>query len=367
LTRLGRAAIWLAAGCAVALPLAACQPKPPKPSDSTSTSTPPTPSTQASASPAATPTPQVIEREKIVYVDRNTPATDEVVATVAGREIRFSQIKQPLLKGWGLNVLLNVVQLELAKAEAERRGLTVTDADIAAEVQSTAANMFPDADAAEYPRLLEQLLQQQRLTRGDFDMAMTVNAYLRKIATSMMTQPASEETLREAFNVLYGETVRVRHIAVSNMQEVGEAQKRLQAGVPFDAVAREMSRNPKTGPIGGELPPFSRAATDITPVFKDTAFALKEGEVSDPVQAEGFYHLIKLDRRIPPKAVKYEDVKDAIRTDLTRKATDAAVKEFRQTLGAQARETLKISDPTLAEQWKARLDAAERQAPAGAR
>lgn len=360
LRRLGRAALWLAAGSAVALPLAACQPKPNTPPAQ------PTPSVAPPTEPTVTPTPsdpapKIVEREKIVYVDKPAPAKDEVIATVGGRDIRFSQIREPLLRGYGLTVLLNVVQLELAKAEAEKRGLKVTPEDITAETNATLNQMFPDADKTEYPRLLEQLLQTQRLTRGDFDMAMTVNAYLRAIAKSVMNTPPSDATLREAFNVLYGETVKVRHIAVSNMQEVSEAQKRLAAGVPFDAVARELSRNPKTGPLGGELPAFSRAASDITPVFKDTSFSLKEGEISDPVQAEGFYHLIKLERKIPPKAVKFEDVKDAVTAELTRKTSDAFVKDLRASLATQARDSLKILDPTLAEQWKARIEAPSRQ------
>lgn len=323
------------------------------------TSAPAAPSTVAAGTDAPPPAAHAGGAGQIVYVDRPVPS-DEVVATVAGREIRFSQLREPLLRGHGLPVLLNVVQLELAKAEAERRGITLSAADVQAETNSTLQTMFPDAGEAELPRLLDQLLQQQRLTRADFDLVMTVNAYLRKISLSMMTEPASEETLREAFGVLYGETVRVRHIACLNLQEVGEAQRRLQAGVPFEAVARELSRNPRTAPLGGELPPFSRAATDLSEVFKETAFALQEGEVSDPVQAEGFYHLIKLDRRVAPRAVKFEDVKETIREELTRRATDAAVRQFRQTLAEQARTSLTIVDPTLAEQWRWRLESAER-------
>lgn len=327
------------------------------------TPTSPRPATQPSSAvvPDAADTRVPGERE-VVYVERPVPA-DEVVATVGERQIRFSQLREPLLKAYGLSVLLNVVQLELARAEAAQRGLTISPADVEAETRATLQTMFPDVAEADLPRLLDQLLQQQRLTRAEFDMVMTINAHLRKIATSMMTEPPSEETLREAFGVLYGETVRVRHIACANLQEVGEAQRRLQAGVPFEAVARELSRNPRTAPLGGELPPFSRAATDVADVFKETAFALREGEVSDPVQAEGFYHLIKLERRVPPRAVKFEDVRDAIREEITRRASDAAVREFRQTLAAQARQSLVIKDPLLAEQWRQRLQAAEQASP----
>lgn len=313
-----------------------------------------------------------VVKEKIVYVDRPVPtagaggAADEVLATVGRegkvQEVRFSDVRDVLLKAYGLNVTLNVVQLKLARAEAEARGLKVGPADVAAETDQTLAQVFPDAEKKDYPTLIAQLLQQQKLSRAEFDLVMEVNANLRKIAEAQLEPTIKEETLREAFNVLYGETVRVKHIACSNLQEVAEAQKRLAAGVPFEAVARELSRNGRTAPLGGELPPFSRAApeTEVSKSFKDTAFALKEGEVSDPVQAEGYYHLIKLEKKVPPKAVRFEDVKDSISADLRRKATDAAVRQFRAALGDQARQTLKIVDPTLAEQWKARVEASEK-------
>jgi parvulin-like peptidyl-prolyl isomerase len=352
----------LAAGAAAAFPLAACQPKPnPAPSSPT------TVSTTVTTDPASGEKVREVVREKIVYVDRpasNTPApappADPVIATVDGTVVRMSDLRQPLLESYGLGMALNVMQLKLAQAEAQRRNVSVTDADVKKETDETLAQMFPEAKPADYPTMLTQLLTQQRLTRAEFDILMRVNATLRAIAATLVEREPKEETLREAFNVFYGETVRVRHIACSNLQEITEAQKRLAAGVPFDAVARELSRNPRTAPLGGELPAFSRASADVAPVFKDAAFALKEGEVSDPVQAEGYYHLIKLERRIPPKATKYEDVRESIKAQLYARALDGAIKQFRQSLGDQARQVIKFEDPVLAAQWQERLNAAQR-------
>jgi foldase protein PrsA len=363
-----RHVIWLAAGATIALPLGACQPSPAGSNRKTPgpTHTPTTAASHTDAPQPSDPPPREVVREKIVYVDRPvvTERRDEVLATVGNREIKYSQIREPLMKGHGLSVLLYVVQLELARAEAERRGVKLGEKDFKAETDATLVQMFPEAKPEDHERLLGQLLQQQKLTRADFELVMATNAHLRAIASTQIPREIKDETLREAFNIRYGETVRVRHIACSNLQEVAEAQKRLAAGAGFEAVARELSRNPRTAPLGGELPPFSRASQDVAPSFKDAAFALKEGEVSDPVQAESMFHLIKLERRIAPKAIRFEDVRESLKADLTRLTLDAAVKEFRQTLADQARATLDIKDPILAEQWKARVLDSDRATPA---
>ena len=46
-------------------------------------------------------------------------------------------------------------------------------------------------------------------------------------------------------------------------------------------------------------------APNVPAKFKEVAFALKNGEVSDPVEAENAFHLIKVENRIPPKAVQF--------------------------------------------------------------
>jgi len=104
-----------------------------------------------------------------------------------------------------------------------------------------------------------------------------------------------------------------------------------------------------------QLPPFSLQSPGFPETFKKAAFALKEGEVSDIVQAEGAYHLIMLEKRIPPKAVKFEDVKESLRTDLQKRALEAAVKELRQQLSEQAVRGLTVTDPVLKQQWEKRL------------
>ncbi len=295
-------------------------------------------------------------------ISRNQPdSADAVIARVNGRPITMKQLQAPLIEAYGLNILLNLVQLEMARDEAQRAGATVSAQDIEAERQLTLARLFPDADKEEFDALFEQFLQQQRISPAEFEIVLETNANLRKVADPQVRGKITEINLEEAFRTRYGETVLVRHIQCTNMTEITEAKRRLAAGESFDQVARAMSRNARTAPLGGELPPFSRASTSFPQAFRDTAFALKVGEVSDPVQADASYHLIRLEERISPKAVKFEDVKESLREDLEQKLVDVRVQQLRGQIGQEALRTLKVEDPTLREQYARRLESRDAQ------
>jgi hypothetical protein len=184
---------------------------------------------------------------------------------------------------------------------------------------------------------------------------METNAYLRKLAEPLIKGRATDENLQEAFRALYGATVQVRDIQCSNMQEIAVARSRLKNGEPFEKVAAELSRDAATAPLGGQMQPFSMQTQGLAQSFKEIAFELKEGEVSEPVQANGAFHLIKLEKKIAPKAVKYEDVKDAVRETLYSRWTIATMAELRQRLAQVAVQTLDIKDAGLRRQFEDRM------------
>ncbi len=293
--------------------------------------------------------------------DPPPPRADEVVARVKGRDITMRQLQEPLVEGYGLPILLNLVQLELAREEARQAKVTITPDDVRAERERTLAKLFPQAEKSDYDALFEQFLQQQRVTRPEFDIVVQINAHLRKVVEPNVKGRVTDANLEEAFRQTYGETVQVRHIQVGNMTEIADVKARLAAGEPVEQVARTHSRNPRPGPLGGELPPFSRAAANYPQAFRDAAFALKPGEVSDPVQADGSFHLIKLENRIPPKAVKFEDVKESLRVDLEDRLVQAGMNQLRNQLGQEALKSLKVEHPVLRDQYQQGLESREAQ------
>lgn len=305
--------------------------------------------------------PTTTESSGLITRPVEVPPDDPIIATAGKTVIRESEFLVPLKQAYGLNVLMYVVQRDLAMDVAREMGLTVTESDIAQERDWTLRQSFPKAETPEErEKLLDQLLNQPKprenmITRTEFDIMMQTNAAMRKIAQTSFKDAISEEQLKQQFDRQYGASVKVRFIMLANIQEVQKVQRMLASGEDFAEVARRESRDPQTRALGGELPPFTVNDTRLPETFREVAFSLKEGEVSDVVQAGGSYHLIKLEQRIPPKAVKYEDVKDSLRESIRDQMVIEAFKEIRNRLAQQALATLKIDDPVLQRAFEQKL------------
>jgi hypothetical protein len=301
---------------------------------------------------------------------------DQVVAIVNGEVITMGQLQKPLVESYGLKVLLYQVQLALAKQWARQENIQMTQSDYDAELEHVESEGFKDADKKDYPALLEQLLERKSTSRAEFDMVLETNAILRKIAEPQLKDKITDANVNEAFNVLYGETVSVKHIQVANPQEALKARTRLAAGEKFEAVVQTMSRNTRTRDLDGELPPFSRNTVDwgsgwgkVPQGFKDWAFNAKVNDISDPIlDKDGSYHILKLEKRLAPKVVKLTpELKATIKAQLQERLMEQGIGELRGKLATMARQTLSIEEPALKKQFDLKTEHAKAQAADNAR
>jgi parvulin-like peptidyl-prolyl isomerase len=79
---------------------------------------------------------------------------------------------------------------------------------------------------------------------------------------------------------------------------------------------------------GGDLNWFPRSGSMVEP-FADAAFALKPGQMSEPVQSPFGYHLILVTGRKPGAATKFEDVKEEVREIYCQRLRDNLVAQLR--------------------------------------
>ena len=204
----------------------------------------------------------------------------------------------------------------------------------------------------ENEKFLDQWLKSKNAGRAEFEIAIEIRAYLVKIAEPELRGKLTEENMRTAWRAKYGENVIVKIIEVSTMQKIMDVQRQL-AKESFEKVAREMSEN-RSAALDGELPPFSREAR-YPDVVKEAAFALKEGQVSDIIQAEGKYIILKVKQKIEPKVVAFESVRDILSKQLFEAWVNGTVAEMQQVLSQKAMNDIQIEDPVLKRQYQQRI------------
>ncbi len=314
---------------------------------------------------------------------------NEAVAMVNGEPLTMGQLVKPLMEAHGLTILLNLVQLELARQDAARFHIVVTSKDFEDERRLTMDRLFKgsdspklvddldkavaekrEADAAKIrdeinsdrKEYLEQFLANQHLDPVEFEIVLQINAYLRRIAEPQMAGKINNQAVHNAFGQMFGEKVHVHYIELANMNEVGDAKRRLANGDSFEEVARDMSRNRASADLGGDLPAFTRQSQNPPQNFKDVAFGLRDGEVSEVVVLGNTFILIKRIELIPPKVVKFEDVKDHVFQVLHDRLLESAVKKLKEDLAIQAGKNLVINEPVLKQQFEDRKHRLEQEA-----
>ena len=86
--------------------------------------------------------------------------------------------------------------------------------------------------------------------------------------------------------------IRASHILVNTKQQAEDIVNKINSGEDFAQIAKEVSLCP-SGRDGGDLGFFKKGV--MVKPFEDAAFSLKEiGDVSDPVQTQFGWHIIKL-------------------------------------------------------------------------
>ncbi len=91
--------------------------------------------------------------------------------------------------------------------------------------------------------------------------------------------------------------VHARHILVTTEDDAKAIKAQLDAGADFVALAKEKSIEPNAAQSGGDLGYF-KAGMMVKP-FADAAFAMKVGEISEPIQTQFGWHIIKVEDRRP--------------------------------------------------------------------
>lgn len=149
----------------------------------------------------------------------------------------------------------------------------------------------------------------------------------------------------EAHKEQYGEPeqVRARHILVSvkpgtteaaAKEKIKEIQDSIKSGKEkFEDAAKRVSDCPSKEK-GGDLGFFVKE--QMVPEFSKVAFSTSVGQVSDPVQTQFGFHLIKVEEKKSAQAPVLEKVKEKVEARVKQGKEEALIQELLQKLRAEA-------------------------------
>ncbi len=235
------------------------------------------------------------------------------------RAVRGSAIVSPAAFRRYLNLAgeQRVVALATLSAESVADEIEITD-DMVVAYYDNNPMLYQLPEAAD--------VQYVEITRGDVAGTVTV----------------SEDEIVEYYDFnkdryLQDEQRRARHILITFGDDEAAAEERatallarINAGEPFEDLARTNSEDTVTAPQGGDLGTLTR--TQLPGDLGSAIFAMDEGAVEGPIKSEFGFHIVRLDSIVEQGPLPLEQVRAELTTELQSQKAETRFRELERRL-----------------------------------
>ena len=207
-------------------------------------------------------------------------------------------------------------------------GREITESDFMELIQSIGQNAGQFRSPQSQQQLLQELITQELLYSEAKAMKLDeeeeyINALehmkatllkqyaMRNLLANVTVTPEEAKTYfmahRDAFKK--PESAKASHILIDSEDKANEVLAEIKGGLDFAEAAKKYSSCP-SGAQGGDLGEFTRGR--MVPEFEAATFAMKVGEISEPVKTQFGYHIIRLDAYSPEEPAKFEDIENQV-------------------------------------------------------
>ena len=289
-------------------------------------------------------------KDAVAVVNGSVISRSEFNAEIGRVQLQFSRKGQPLsgtrLSEIKKKILENFIDRELLYQASQKNGIKVDEA--AVNEQLTALKKrFPSEE--EFNKAMSKMNLSEAAITSQLKQNMAIKEFIDKEFVQKITIPDKESKAYYESNpdlFKQPEQVQASHILIKVDSKADDAQKtearnkidkiqkKLQKGEDFAALAKEFSQCPSNAK-GGDLGYFRRG--QMVPAFEQTAFALKPGTISDIVETNFGYHLIKVIDKKSGSTIPYNDVKEKLEQNLKQKKIKEEVTSYIEKLKAKAK------------------------------
>jgi len=250
----------------------------------------------------------------------------------------FTALRRQALDGI---VIQRLVEVEARKCGTPCR---VTASEVDAELKRIRDQQFQGSQ-----RRLQEYLDQAKLTLDDARRIVRLNLQEPKLFAKVtrgirFTEADARryyDENRSQFRVPAGRTAR--HILVKTKAEA-EAIRARVTDANFAQIARRESLDPGSAKQGGDLGQIQRG--QLVPEFEQVAFALRDGEISQPVQTQFGWHIIQV-HVTPARTTPFAEAKNQIIQSQLQQRRNEAFSAWRDRILESWRKRARYADPAL--------------------
>jgi peptidyl-prolyl cis-trans isomerase C len=280
----------------------------------------------------------------------NVESPSKKVAVFEGGEVTLGELQEfarqsgagelspesPQYEALIAQIMPQLVDFEIAKAYAQEQGITVSEGEVNAEIETIKDQIAEQAQAqgqdVNREEAFEAALQQAGLTEAELRQQLREQLPVQEVQERVTggADPSQEEVERfyeenKAAQFTTPETRCARHILFNKDQreKAEEVKARLQDGGDFAELAQEFSQDPGSAENGGDLGCLGRGET--VPEFEEAVFGAEQGDILGPVETEFGFHVIEVTDIREEATQPLSEVETQIRDQLT---TEAQSEEF---------------------------------------
>ena len=232
----------------------------------------------------------------------------------------------------------DLVNRELLIQNCGKTGIKVSDDELNKEITSIKSKFQTEEQ-------FNQAVKSQNLTidevKSDVRKALAIKKLMKNDIEDKII--VDEKAINEYYKnnpdkFIEGESIKASHIllmvdknAAKDAKETAKKKIdglliRVKKGEDFAKLAKENSDDKGSGQNGGDLGFFSKGM--MVPNFEKAAFSLKKDEVSEVVETEFGYHIIKLTDKKPSRTIPQSEVHDRLKNFLKSMEANKKVSEY---------------------------------------
>jgi len=240
-------------------------------------------------------------------------------------------------------VLDNLIDREILRQEAEKRGMKADSAEVKAQVDAVNNSSTP------YSISLKQMYSTESAMQNYWATQLSIKKLIDKdLGPKIVVTTEEAKAFYDSNPALFKtpEMVRASHILVKvdpsataedkakALEKIKGIQKRIQGGEDFAKVAKEVSDCPSKE-NGGDLNFFAKG--QMVPPFENAAFAMKPGEISDIVETEFGYHIIKVTDKREAGTMPFDEIKPRIEEHLKAEKLSKEIPNYVESFKSKAK------------------------------